>query len=170
MKFGTQEKRQTRIEYAFADWNAAFQSANTNVQRLVAYIVGIDTKKMVGRTLHIWGLDDLAIFNRAAMNLVISTGGIIYNYPVYIQMSSATYNGTDVPVGMPQRTDESGTVLKWSQYGQISAHADLTDGTKGMPLSNGQVYLPSDKWSLLSAYTLLDETEYQALLPVEGGS
>ena len=70
-------------------------------------------------------------------------------------------------------TDDEGneTVKTWAQWGS-SAHVDLTDGTKGIPLVYNYTACTNVEAALLvglAGYTLLDTASYRELLPDPDG-
>jgi hypothetical protein len=103
----------------------------------------------------------------------VPDGFTIHNWPCFLSLASNLYN-SDVPAGIPDRTttDDEGveTVKTWAQWGS-SAHVDLTDGTKGIPLVYNNTACTNVEAVVLSGlegYELLSQAEYIALMPVTG--
>ena len=101
-------------------------------------------------------------------------GFVIHNWPCFLSLDQAKYNDP-VPDGIPDRiiTDDEGneTVKTWAQWGS-SAHVDLTDGTKGIPLVYNYTACTNVEAALLvglAGYTLLDTASYRELLPDPDG-
>jgi hypothetical protein len=97
-------------------------------------------------------------------------GYTIYNYEIFLSLDPINYND-EVPVGIPNRSiiDEEGIeiILTWAQWGS-SAHVDLTNGNKGIPLVYSNVALTNVEAALLSGLTgctLLGVSDYRELLP-----
>jgi hypothetical protein len=91
-----------------------------------------------------------------------------------LSLDATKYNDP-VPAGIPDRiiTDDEGneTVKTWAQWGS-SSHVDLTDGTKGISLVYNSTQCTNIECAALygmTGYTLLNEVDYRALLPVAGG-
>jgi hypothetical protein len=101
-------------------------------------------------------------------------GFVIHNWPCFLSLTAAKYNDP-VPEGIHDRiiTDDEGveTVKTWAQWGS-SAHVDLTNGTKGIPLVHNYTACTNVEAVTLyglAGYTLLDTASYRALMPVSEG-
>lgn len=117
---------------------------------------------------------DGSYLNLASFIASAADGFTVENWQCFLSLDAAKYND-EVPEGIPDRIivneEESETVKTWAQWGS-SAHVDLTDGTKGIPLVYNATACTNVECAVLNGltgYTLLDQESYRALLPELGG-
>lgn len=98
----------------------------------------------------------------------VTDEGEIWDYPAFASVSSSTHTDTDVPNTIPGYQEGSPlATIKWSAWGSTS-HPTLTDSNIGIPLVYANAQLVASEFMTLhgvSGYTLLNETDYRALLP-----
>lgn len=111
-------------------------------------------------------------FSLALLNSWLLAGGEILGYPIFIQMSEATYD-TSVPEGLNFRVNDTGGVRTWRQWrGTLHEHRQLSDNTWIVPGNSWGEELPGTQAKIVAqtaGLTVLRKFEYQAILAAEPG-
>lgn len=138
----------------------AFQ-ANSTYRKWLDYADddGLDgwTKYIVGgkQSVNVPPID--RVLKIADVIAFLQDDGLVDGLPVCIKMTPAQYAG-DVPVGISNRLDSEGSVIKWSAWrDDTHSHMDANDGDKLVFGNSFGVELTSDELSVLlgEGYTLM---------------
>ena len=124
----------------------------------LATVMGIHDRSNDGQFVYIKKIKILDLFPFDVVRLIVSLGGEVSSYPVFIKVPDAKYN-TPVPSFMPNATGKL-----WSTYKDSRHEHHPKDGfvyIESNPF--GDAINASDYLQLEPDYELLTVSEYQAL-------
>lgn len=171
-----------RIEIPFATYTGFLSRAsNSDPYKLLAHQLDLQTSKsntVKPGYITVYNVTDYSTFGMTQVLGLHSEGVKTYEYPAYIERTVAQMSD-NVPAGFPGATytpvDENGVegdevTRTWTEWAAAYGRGvqDLTGGTKGFELSNGNKHFGSDEFVVLYAagITPLDRPTYTAKIPV----
>lgn len=104
-----------------------------------------------GDMVHLIGVTSQEEFSISIVNTILSVGGDVLGYPVFIEFTPTAY-AKNVPEFMPNSTEDD-VALKWSEYGDAQHPHTKIKGKHYISSNPYGVDLPARIWSKLDTLT-----------------